>query len=45
MNKPRFFTREDMERIVEQGIDPSLLPSAEIAKEIQEYDIRLEVYD
>ena len=41
MKQPTFLTRQDMERIAEQDINPALLPSDEIARKIEENDIRI----
>jgi hypothetical protein len=43
MKQPTFLTRQDMERIAEQDIDPALLPSDEIARQIEENDIHISV--
>ena len=43
MKQPTFLTRQDMERIAEQDIDPALLSSDEIARQIEENDIHISV--
>ena len=44
MKQPTFLTRQDMERIAEQNIAPALLPSDEIARQIEENDIRMIIF-
>lgn len=41
--KPTFLTRQDMERIAQQGVDPALLPDDETAKYIAENNISLTI--
>jgi hypothetical protein len=43
MKQPTFLTRQDVERIAEQVINPALLPSNEIARKIEENDIHISV--
>jgi hypothetical protein len=43
MKQPTFFTRQDMERIAE-GHRPCAAPSDEIARQIEENDIRMIIF-